>query len=64
MQIALGKPMASVRDLGIHALVLHALDKRAKQWSLGLEFGFETLLDDPLHLCLSVGNAWQRGIRE
>lgn len=52
------------RDLGIHALVVHALHDQAKQWYLGLEFGFETLLDDPLHLCLSLHKIRQLGISE
>lgn len=44
----------AARDLGIHALVVHALDERAKGWYLGLDFGFELLTDNPLHLCLSI----------
>ena len=52
----------AARDLGIHALILHALDERAKAWYLGLDFGFELLTDDPLHLCLSIGKIRQLGI--
>lgn len=44
----------AARDLGIHALVVHALNERAKAWYLGLDFGFELLTDNPLHLCLSI----------
>lgn len=49
----------AARDLGIHALVVHALNERAKAWYLGLDFGFELLTDDPLHLCLSIGKIRQ-----
>ena len=52
----------SARDLGIYALVVHALNERAKAWYVGLDFGFETLLDDPLHLCLSLQKIRQLGI--
>jgi len=41
-------------EIGIFALVLDAIDERARAWYLGLDFGFETLLDDPNHLYLSV----------
>jgi GNAT superfamily N-acetyltransferase len=54
----------AARDLGIHALVVHALNERAKEWYLGLEFGFQPLLDDPLHLCLSLQKIQQLGISE
>lgn len=52
----------AARDLGIHALVVHALHERAKSWYLGLDFGFELLTDDPLHLCLSIGKIRQLGL--
>lgn len=52
----------AARDLGIHALVLHALDERARDWYLGLEFGFEILTTNPLHLCLSIGKIRQLGL--
>lgn len=52
----------AARDLGIHALLVHALDPRAKAWYLGLGFGFELLTDNPLHLCLSIGTIRQLGI--
>lgn len=52
----------AARDLGIHALILHALDERARDWYLGLGFGFELLTDDPLHLCLSLGKIRQLGL--
>lgn len=47
------------RELGIHALVVHALHDWAKAWYLGLDFGFELLSDNPLHLCLSIGKIRQ-----
>jgi ribosomal protein S18 acetylase RimI-like enzyme len=49
------------RDIGIHALVVHALNERAKSWYLGLDFGFELLTTDPLHLCLSIRKIRQLG---
>lgn len=52
----------AARDLGIHALVLHALDERAKAWYLSLDFGFEVLPDKPLHLCLSIQTIRQLGL--
>ncbi len=52
----------AARDLGIHALVVHALHERAKEWYLGLDFGFEVLTTDPLHLCLSIVKIRQLGI--
>ena len=54
----------AARDLGIHALVVHALNERAKAWYVGLDFGFELLTDDPLHLCLSIGKIRQLGLGE
>jgi GNAT superfamily N-acetyltransferase len=54
----------AARDLGIHALVVHALNERAKAWYLGLDFGFELLTDNPLHLCLSLGKIRQLGLGE
>ncbi len=52
------------RDLGIHALIIHALHEQARDWYLGLNFGFEILTNDPLHLCLSIGKIQQLGLRE
>ena len=52
----------AARDLGIHALVVHALHERARDWYLGLDFGFELLTDDPLHLGLSIGKIRQLGL--
>lgn len=52
----------AARDLGIHALILHALDERARDWYLGLDFGFEVLTTNPLHLCLSIGKIRQLGL--
>jgi len=44
----------AARELGIHALVLDALDEDARAWYLHLNFGFQSLLDDPDHLYLPV----------
>lgn len=52
----------AARDLGIHALLVHALHERARDWYLGLDFGFEVLTTDPLHLCLSMGTIRQLGL--
>ena len=54
----------AARDLGIHALVFHALNERARDWYLGLDFGFELLTDNPLHLCLSIGKIRQLRLSE
>ena len=52
----------AARDMGIHALVVHALNERAKNWYMSLDFGFELLTDDPLHLCLSIQKIRQLGL--
>jgi len=44
----------AARDIGIHAMVLDALDEEARAWYLRLGFGFQPLLDDPHHLYLPV----------
>lgn len=49
----------AARDLGIHALIVHALNERAREWYLKLDFGFVPLLDSPLHLCLSLSKIRQ-----
>ncbi|MBS1717429.1 MAG: GNAT family N-acetyltransferase [Armatimonadetes bacterium] len=49
----------AAREIGIHALVLHAKDERARDWYLGLDFGFMALLDDPNHLYLTVATIRQ-----
>lgn len=41
-------------DVGIYALVVNANDDAAKDWYLGLDWGFEQLLDDPHHLYISI----------
>jgi hypothetical protein len=41
-------------EIGMYALVLDAIDERARNWYLGLNVGFQTLLDDPNHLFLAV----------
>ena len=49
------------REIGIHALVLDAMDERARTWYLELDFGFKTLKDAPHHLYLPVGTMRQLG---
>ena len=41
--------------IGIHALVLDALDDKACEWYLSLTLGFQALHDDSHHLFLPVG---------
>lgn len=52
----------AAREIGLYALVLDALDAEARAWYLGLEWGFEVLLDDPNHLFLSVGTIRALGL--
>ncbi len=59
---AMGQTERAARDLGIHALVIHALNERALDWYVGLEFGFETLGSNPFHLCLSIAKIRQLGL--
>lgn len=44
----------AAREIGIHALVLDAVDEDARAWYLRLNLGFQTLLDNPEHLYLPV----------
>jgi GNAT superfamily N-acetyltransferase len=41
-------------DIGIHALIVDALDQQARNWYLGLDLGFETLRDNPNHLYIPL----------
>jgi GNAT superfamily N-acetyltransferase len=52
----------AARDIGIHALVLDALDDSARAWYLKLDFGFQELLDNPRHLFLPVATIRQIGL--
>jgi GNAT superfamily N-acetyltransferase len=54
----------AARELGIHALILHALNERARDWYLSLDFGFQPISTDPLHLCLPIRTIRQLGICE
>jgi len=47
------------REMGIYALVLHALHDEARAWYLRLNWGFEALRDDPNHLFLPVSTIRQ-----
>ena len=46
--------LSAATEVGIFALVVHAIDETAKEWYLGLDWGFEQLLDDPNHLYISI----------
>jgi len=46
--------LSAATEVGIFALVVHAIDETAKEWYLGLDWGFEHLLDDPHHLYISI----------
>ncbi|MCX6378984.1 MAG: GNAT family N-acetyltransferase [Armatimonadetes bacterium] len=61
---ALRQTEQAAREIGIYALVLDALDEEARSWYLRLNFGFETLADDPNHLFLPVGVIRQLGLFE
>src|SRR5579883_1780883 len=54
----------AAREMGIYAPVLDALDEDARAWYLGLNLGFETLLDDHNHLFLPVSAIHQLGLFE
>ena len=49
---ALRQTEAAAQNIGIHALVVNALNDRARAWYLGFEF--QPLADDPHHLFLPV----------
>lgn len=48
-------------EIGIYALVLDAIDNKARDWYLGLNFGFKTLLDDQQHLYIATETIRQLG---
>ena len=54
---AMRQTAAASLDIGIHALIVDALNERVRNWYVG--FGFQELADDKNHLFLSV-----RAIRE
>ena len=49
---ALRQTEAAARNIGINAIVVSALNDRARQWYAGFEF--QRLSDDPNHLFLSI----------
>ena len=51
---AMKQTLIASMDVGIYALVVNAIDDSAKDWYLGLDWGFEQLLDDPHHLYMSI----------
>lgn len=53
---------AAAQNIGINALVVHALTDRARQWYLNFEF--QPLADDPHHLFLSVAAIRELGLGE
>lgn len=54
----------AAQEIGIYALVLDAVDEKARAWYLNLPFGFEILHDDPNHLYLPVETIRQIGLGE
>ena len=61
---AMAQVERAAQEIGVHALVLNALDEQARAWYLHLPFGFETLQDDPSHLYLPVETIRQISIGE
>ena len=59
---ALRQTEEAARVMGIYALVLDALDDGAREWYLGLGWGFQALLDDGRHLFLPVAVIRKLGI--
>ena len=59
---AIKQTEAAAQNIGIHALVVHALNERARQCYLAFEF--ETLEDDPNHLFLPIDRIRQLGLVE
>jgi ribosomal protein S18 acetylase RimI-like enzyme len=59
---AIKQTEAAARNIGIHALVVNALNERARAWYQG--FDFETLQDDPNHLYLSIATIRELGLAE
>jgi predicted GNAT family N-acyltransferase len=51
---AMKQTLTASMDVGIYALVVNAIDDAAKEWYLGLDWGFEQLLDDPHHLYIGM----------
>ena len=59
---ALRQTEEAARVMGIYALVLDAVDDRARQWYLSLGWGFQELLDHPHHLFLPVATIRKLGL--
>ena len=51
---AMKQTLIASMDVGIYALVVNAIDGAAKDWYLGLDLGFEQLLDDPHSLYIGM----------
>ena len=54
------KTLNAAKEIGIHAVEVQALDDEAK--SFYLKYGFTELLDDPLHLYLSIKTIQKLGL--
>src|SRR5437667_5784825 len=59
---ALRQTEEASRVIGIHALVLDALDDDACRWYMSLGWGFQALRNDPRHLFLPVGTIRKLGM--
>jgi len=59
---ALRQTEEASRVIGIHALVLDALDDDACRWYMSPGWGFQALRNDPRHLFLPVGTIRKLGI--
>jgi N-acetylglutamate synthase-like GNAT family acetyltransferase len=46
--------LSAATEVGVFALVVNAIDESAKEWYLGLDWGFVQLLDNPHHLYISI----------
>ena len=59
---ALRQTEETSRVIGIHALVLDALDDSAVEWYISLGWGFQPLQDDTRHLFLPVATIRKLGL--
>ena len=59
---ALRQTEEAARVIGVFALVLDAVDEAARDWYLGLGWGFQALLDDSRHLFLPVAAIRELGL--
>ncbi len=52
----------AAQTVGIHALVVHALNDHARDWYLKVGFGFAELMSNPRHLYLSIETIRKSGL--